>query len=110
MRKPVLGFPTRSRTNQAVQPQKMARGLKFQIQEVEGLYYVAKIKALISGAITAQLICFFVFQICKKQDFSHEAAQMIMAKYQYTNGSVGVTFSSKLLSRLKGGILHSNCV
>ena len=27
------GFPTRSDTNQAVQPQKMARGLKFQIQE-----------------------------------------------------------------------------
>ena len=33
------GFPTRSHTNWAVQPQKMARGLKFQIWEVEGLYY-----------------------------------------------------------------------
>ena len=33
-------FPTRSDTNQAVQPQKMARGLKFQILEVEGLYYI----------------------------------------------------------------------
>ena len=32
------GFPTRSDTNWAVQPQKMARGLKFQIEEVEGLY------------------------------------------------------------------------
>ena len=29
--KPVLGFPTMSDTNRAVQPQKMARGLKFQI-------------------------------------------------------------------------------
>ena len=29
------GFPTRSDTNRAVQPQKMARGLKFRIQEVE---------------------------------------------------------------------------
>ena len=27
-----------SDTNQAVQPQKMARGLKFWIKEVEGLY------------------------------------------------------------------------
>ena len=28
VRKPVFGFPTRSDTNQAVQSQKMARGLK----------------------------------------------------------------------------------
>ena len=39
MRKPVLGVSNKSDTNQAVQPQKMARGLKFGIQEVEGLYY-----------------------------------------------------------------------
>ena len=39
VRKPDSGFPTRSDTNQAVQPQKRARGLKFQIKEVEGLYY-----------------------------------------------------------------------
>ena len=31
VRKPVLRFPTRSDTNWAVQPQKMARGLKFPI-------------------------------------------------------------------------------
>ena len=31
LRKPVFGFPTRSDTNRAVQPQKMARGLKFWI-------------------------------------------------------------------------------
>ena len=29
MRKAVLGFPTRSDTNRAVQPQKMAEGLNF---------------------------------------------------------------------------------
>ena len=34
------GFPTRSDTNYAVQPHKMARGLKFRIKEVEGLYYL----------------------------------------------------------------------
>ena len=33
------GFPTRLHTNQAVRPHKMARGLKFRIKEVEGLYY-----------------------------------------------------------------------
>ena len=31
VRKPVFGVPTRSDTNQAVQLQKMARGLKFRI-------------------------------------------------------------------------------
>ena len=34
-----MGFPTRSDTNQAVQPHKMARGLKIWIEEVEELYY-----------------------------------------------------------------------
>ena len=34
-----LVFRTRSDTNRAVQQQKMARGLKFRIYEVEGLYY-----------------------------------------------------------------------
>ena len=33
-------FPTWSDTNQAVQLQKMARGLKFQIQKVEILHYL----------------------------------------------------------------------
>ena len=33
------GFPTRSDTNRAVQPQKMARCLEFWIKVVEGLYY-----------------------------------------------------------------------
>ena len=35
MRKPVFGVPTRPDTNRAVQPQKMARGLKFQIESLE---------------------------------------------------------------------------
>ena len=39
MRKPASGFSTRSVTNQAVQPQKLARSLKFRIKKVEGLYY-----------------------------------------------------------------------
>ena len=80
------GFPTKSHTNQAVKLQKMARGLKIRIWKEEGLYYlcsenkgadqlrghgfrkkrdctiyVAKTKALISFAVTAQLICVFLF-------------------------------------------------
>ena len=39
MRKPTFWFPTWSDTNQAVQLQKMARGLKFWIWKEEGLSY-----------------------------------------------------------------------
>ena len=39
-RKPTFWFPTWSNTNQAVQLQKMARGWKFRIKKVEGLYYL----------------------------------------------------------------------
>ena len=38
------GFPTRSDTNWAVQPQKITRDLQFQIYEVEGLYYLVSEK------------------------------------------------------------------
>ena len=37
---PTFWFLTRSDTNQAVQSQKMVRGVKFRIWKVEGLYYV----------------------------------------------------------------------
>ena len=40
MRKPMFWFPTWSDTNQAVQLQKKARGLKFWTQKVEGLYFL----------------------------------------------------------------------
>ena len=39
VRKLVFGFPTRSDTNQPVQSQKQARGLKFWLYVVEELYY-----------------------------------------------------------------------
>ena len=37
---------------------------------------VAKIKALISFVVTARLISFFVFRICKKR-FSYDAAYVL---------------------------------
>ena len=53
MRKQQFGFPTRSNTNQPVQSQKQARGLKFWVEVEEILHCVGKTKALISCAITA---------------------------------------------------------
>ena len=38
---------------------------------------VAKAKALISCAVTAQLICVFVFAYAKKKRFSHNEAQFM---------------------------------
>ena len=57
----------KSNTNRAVQPQKMAGGLKFRIKEVEGLYYPC---SEIKGADhrTADLRLFF--RMCKNLVFS----------------------------------------
>ena len=70
MRKPTFWFPPWSDTNQALQLQEMARGL-----ERRGIVLsnVAKTKALISFAVTAKLICVFVFAYAKRW-FSHDAA------------------------------------
>ena len=71
MRKPTFWFPTRSDTNQAVQPKEMARGLKFGIKEVEGLYYPCsenKGADQLRGYREADLrLC---FRICKMLVFS----------------------------------------
>ena len=40
IRKAVFGVSTRSNTNWAVEPQKIARGLQFWILEVKRLYYL----------------------------------------------------------------------
>ena len=63
---------TRSDTNQAVQPQKMARGLKL----VEGLYYLcSENKGADQLRVTAQLICAFIFAYAKIR-FSLDTAQV----------------------------------
>ena len=68
-RKFVLGFSTRLDTNRAVQPQKMARGLKIWISQGEGLFYICREnKVTNSCAVTAQLICVFVFAYAKTED------------------------------------------
>ena len=71
-----LSLNTNEQTNWPVQPQKMARGLKIYIKKVEGLCYLySKNKALISCAVTVQLICGFVFAYAKIR-FSHDAAEI----------------------------------
>ena len=76
MRKPTFWFPTWSDTNQAVQLQKMARGLKFRIYVEEGLYYLFsenKGADQLRGYREADLhLC---FRICKCW-FSHDAAHI----------------------------------
>ena len=68
----LLDFRPGPDTNQAVQPQKMVRGLKFQR---DCTFFVAKAKALISCTVTVQLICTFVFANAKIR-FSHDAAHL----------------------------------
>ena len=69
-------FPTRSDTNRAVQPQEMARGLKFWIYEEEGLYYLCSENRGADQLRTAKLICVFVFAYAKK--FSHDTARFTL--------------------------------
>ena len=64
--------------NRAVQPQKMARGLKFRIQEVEGFYYLcSEINSAdqLHSYYAADLrLCFFAYG---KSRFSHNVAQLL---------------------------------
>ena len=73
--KPTMWFPNRSDTNRPVQAQKRDRSLKF--RNIALSDRVAKTKALISFAVTAKLICAFVFAY---EDcwFSHVAAHLFL--------------------------------
>ena len=71
MRKLTICFPTWSDTNQSVQIQKIARGLKFRIEKVEGSYF------LCSENNSADQLRFYreadlhlYFGICKTSVFS----------------------------------------
>ena len=67
MRKPTFWSPTLSDTNQAVQLQKMARGMEFRIKEVEELYYPCgenKGADQLRGYREADLrLCFRIFKL-----------------------------------------------
>ena len=70
------GFPTRSDTNQAVQPLKMVRNLKFWNLKIEGLYYLCSenkgADQLRSYCTADQQLCFCIYA---KSRFSHDMAQ-----------------------------------
>ena len=67
MRKPTFWFQTWSDTNQAVQLQKMVRGLKFRIKKVEGLPYLCsenKGPDQVRGYREADLrLCFCIYKM-----------------------------------------------
>ena len=65
-KKTAMWFPTRCDTNQAVQAQKMLETGIFGFRKQRNINIrVAKIKAVISFAVTAKLICAFVFAKAK---------------------------------------------
>ena len=83
------GFPTRSDTNQAVQPHKIVRGLKVWIKEEEGLYYLcSENKGADQLLGYCELICVFVFAYAKIP-FSHDAAQIIRGRVGGGGGGGG---------------------
>ena len=80
MRKPVFGISDQVRHNQAVQPQKMARGLKFRKKRDCTIYmYVAKINVLINCTVTAKLIWAFVFAYTKSR-FTHDSTHLFSSE------------------------------
>ena len=75
MRKPTFWFPTWSYTNWAVQLQKMARGLKFRIWKVEGLYYLySENKGADQLRGYRELDLRLCFRICKMLVFSRRGS------------------------------------
>ena len=79
--------------------------------------YVAKTKALISFAVTAKLICVFVFAYAKRW-FSHDVAQLYLYTQSLLSGfgvKVSVTFhltGVHVLVRfwlLSGHLLGNSC-
>ena len=80
MGKLTFWFLTWSDTNQAVQLQKMARGLKFRIKKVEGLYFLCSENRdadQLRGYREADLrLC---FRICKMLVFSRRGSNSFLS-------------------------------
>ena len=76
MRKPTIWVLTGSDTNRPIQSQKKARSLKFVLKKKDCTIRAAKSMVLLSCAVTAQLICGFVFAYVNCW-FSHAVAQLL---------------------------------
>ena len=70
--------------------------------------YVAKNKALISSAVTAKLICFFVFAYAKRW-FSHDASHLflIYQGHNYVYQDCGITSDINVYHKLLQNKFHS---
>ena len=91
MRKPVFGVSdqVRHKLSFTVQPQKMVRGLKFWIKLEEGLHYLCgENKGPDQLWIIMQLICAFVFCICKNQVLSYRSSYLGQGHSLTVNNSV----------------------
>ena len=62
--------------------------------------YVVKTKSLISCAVTAQLICAFVFAYTKSR-FSHDKGQIILHFSVIQIINIDAIFSSKMVRQLE---------
>ena len=86
-----LGCPTTYDTNRAVQPKKMARCLKFGIDEVEVLNSLcSKNKGADQLQVTAQLICDFEFANAKSP-FSHAETKIYIVELLHNKSNDMVT-------------------
>ena len=80
----------------------MARGLKFRIKKVEGLYYLcSKTKGADHPAVTARLICVFVFAYAKGR-FFHHVAHLFYFNTQKAHGTY-----DPVLEGLDVGIIYA---
>ena len=80
VRKASSRFSTRSDTNWAVQPQKMARGLKFWILVEEGLLYLcSKNKGADQLHSYREADLHLCFRICKNPVFSRRGTYLILS-------------------------------
>ena len=75
-----------------VQPQKMARGLKFRILEVEGLYYLC-----IENKGADLRLC---FRICKKPVFSRRGSYGGQPDLIYYHQAIYFSYKLPILDRL----------
>ena len=102
VRKPTMWILTSYDTNQAVQLLEMARGLKFCIQQVEGLYYPSS-ENKDADQLSAKLICVFVFAYAQRW-FSHDAAQIQFLPFLNCVNRMPLNFECKYLHTIKEAI------
>ena len=69
---------------------------------------VAETKALISFAVTAKLICVFVFAYAKTR-FSHDAAQIVILFSDQANGALALLTPINLSQRSSLNRVYTVC-